>query len=169
VVGRFLSADSVQPNAPGTQGYNLYACVQNNPTTWVDPHGRSAVGDAFFSGISIVAACLLTEWRHDNLADLYVMINDGVELVVTGAPIAAEVGAWMAYAGALGMLVTLIDCALGIEIAWIDGAEIFSGCGGLAHTIYTDIKGLGSPNPFDQGHRTRPRLHIIPASSPAGG
>ena len=32
--GRFLSADTVQPNAPGTQGYNLYAYVANNPTTW---------------------------------------------------------------------------------------------------------------------------------------
>lgn len=37
--GRFLSADSVQPNAPGTQGFNLYAYVANNPTTWVDPSG----------------------------------------------------------------------------------------------------------------------------------
>ena len=27
---------------PGTQGYNLYAYVANNPTTWVDPSGYSA-------------------------------------------------------------------------------------------------------------------------------
>jgi RHS repeat-associated protein len=40
--GRFLSADSVQPNAPGTQGYNLYAYVANNPTTWVDPSGHQS-------------------------------------------------------------------------------------------------------------------------------
>ena len=32
-LGRFLSADTVQPNAPGMQGYNLYAYVANNPTT----------------------------------------------------------------------------------------------------------------------------------------
>lgn len=31
-LGRFLSTDSVQPNAPGTQGYNPYAYVANNPT-----------------------------------------------------------------------------------------------------------------------------------------
>ena len=32
----------MQPNAPGTQGYNLYAYVANNPTTWVDPSGHTA-------------------------------------------------------------------------------------------------------------------------------
>ena len=30
----------MQPNAPGTQGYNLYAYVANNPTTWVDLSGH---------------------------------------------------------------------------------------------------------------------------------
>ena len=35
--GRFLSADTESPNAPGTGGYNLYAYVANNPATWVDP------------------------------------------------------------------------------------------------------------------------------------
>lgn len=39
-LGRFLSADTVQPNAPGSQGFNLYAYVANNPTTWVDPSGH---------------------------------------------------------------------------------------------------------------------------------
>jgi RHS repeat-associated protein len=38
--GRFLSADTVRPNAPGTQGYHLYAYVANNPTSWVDPSGH---------------------------------------------------------------------------------------------------------------------------------
>ncbi|MEZ4617255.1 MAG: RHS repeat-associated core domain-containing protein [Caldilineaceae bacterium] len=39
-LGRFLSVDTVQPNAPGTMGYNLYAYAANNPTTWVDPSGH---------------------------------------------------------------------------------------------------------------------------------
>ncbi len=39
-LARFLSADTVQPNAPGSQGYNLYAYAANNPTTWVDPSGH---------------------------------------------------------------------------------------------------------------------------------
>jgi hypothetical protein len=37
----------VQPNAPGTQGYNAYAYVANNPSTSVDPSGHVAVAAAF--------------------------------------------------------------------------------------------------------------------------
>ena len=61
------------------------------------------------------AACLLTPWCQESLADLYEMINDGLELAVTGAPIAAKVGAWMAVTGAIGRLFIRIDCALDIE------------------------------------------------------
>ena len=45
-LGRFLSADTVQPNAPGSQGFNLYAYVANNPTLWVDPSGHGLDGYA---------------------------------------------------------------------------------------------------------------------------
>lgn len=44
--GRMLSADTVQPNAPGTQGYNLYAYVANNPTSWIDTTGHFATSPA---------------------------------------------------------------------------------------------------------------------------
>jgi RHS repeat-associated protein len=58
VVGRFLSADSVQPNAPGTQGYNLYTYVANNPATWVDPSGTFATSsiDVFLGSDAADAA-----------------------------------------------------------------------------------------------------------------
>jgi RHS repeat-associated protein len=42
-VGRFPFADTVQPNAPGTQGYNRYAYTANNPTTFVDPSGHEVI------------------------------------------------------------------------------------------------------------------------------
>ena len=42
-IGQFISADAVQPNAPGTQGYNLYAYTANNPMNWIDPSGHSAM------------------------------------------------------------------------------------------------------------------------------
>ena len=36
----------MQPNAPGTQGYDAYAYVANNPTTWVDPSGHYTSDEA---------------------------------------------------------------------------------------------------------------------------
>jgi RHS repeat-associated protein len=42
-IGRFLSQDPVQPGAPGSQGYNPYAYVGNNPTTFIDPSGQVAL------------------------------------------------------------------------------------------------------------------------------
>jgi RHS repeat-associated protein len=39
-IGRFLSIDTVRPNAPGGQGFNLYSYVANNPATWGDPTGH---------------------------------------------------------------------------------------------------------------------------------
>jgi RHS repeat-associated protein len=51
-LGRFLSADSVQPNAPGTQGYNRYAYAANNPTTWTDPSGHTI--DDIAEGVKVI-------------------------------------------------------------------------------------------------------------------
>jgi hypothetical protein len=42
-VGRFLSADMLQPNGPGTQGFNAYSYVAGRPTTVTDPTGHGAV------------------------------------------------------------------------------------------------------------------------------
>lgn len=59
-LGRFLSVDRVQPNAPGSQGFNVYAYVANNPTLWVDPSGHTATsgygGTALFLPLFIGVA-----------------------------------------------------------------------------------------------------------------
>ncbi len=40
VTGQFTAPDSVQPNAPGTQGFNPYSYTANNPVSYTDPSGR---------------------------------------------------------------------------------------------------------------------------------
>jgi RHS repeat-associated protein len=55
-LGRFPSADTVQPNAPGTQGYNRYAYTANNPTTWVDPSGHSLATNVLVGAASLTLA-----------------------------------------------------------------------------------------------------------------
>jgi RHS repeat-associated protein len=75
--GRFLSADTVSPNAPGTGGYNLYAYVANNPATWTDPSGHFVmpflVGltlAAFLAAVFLFVACMLNVECRTNHFDL---------------------------------------------------------------------------------------------------
>jgi len=83
-LGRFLSADPVQPNAPGTQGYNRYAYVANNPTTWGDPSGYSVASlfdndlellsnlYAMGMGLGDILECALDE----ECKNMHALIND---------------------------------------------------------------------------------------------
>ena len=53
--GRFVSRDTVQPNAEGTQGYNRYGYVANNPTNWTDPSGHAVTQqDLCAHGVSLL-------------------------------------------------------------------------------------------------------------------
>jgi RHS repeat-associated protein len=60
-MGRFLSADSMMPNGPGTQGYNRYAYAENNPTTCAGPSGHD--------GRDTSAPCLSGCSIHEASAD----------------------------------------------------------------------------------------------------
>ena len=55
-VGRFLSRDRLQPNAPVTQGWNHYTYATNNPTTWIDPTGNGPASEYFSLGNAGIGA-----------------------------------------------------------------------------------------------------------------
>jgi RHS repeat-associated protein len=43
-IGRFISADTIIDGMYGTQGFNRYSYVKNNPLKYVDPSGHSSIG-----------------------------------------------------------------------------------------------------------------------------
>jgi RHS repeat-associated protein len=68
-LGRFLSMDTVQPNAPGTQGYNRCSYAANNPATWTDPSGNTSNWDWDAGCQTVVMSSRIgafwTLWRAD--------------------------------------------------------------------------------------------------------
>lgn len=53
--GQFITRDTLQPNAGGTQGWTAYSYAQNNPMTLTDPSGHVAIGDLVGIGGGIAA------------------------------------------------------------------------------------------------------------------
>jgi RHS repeat-associated protein len=89
--GRFLSRDTVEPNAPGTQGYNPYAYTADNPVTRTDPggHAFAFTGTAAFS--------------ESGLGGELAIAGGGAALLAIGAFVGANL-AWIA----LFLLVVLV-------------------------------------------------------------
>jgi RHS repeat-associated protein len=96
-LGRFLSRDTVTPNAPGSQGYNPYAYVANNPTTWTDPSGQS-IGSAASEMLYLLQAAF-------RIRQYATTIIEGITLLDVGSPL-QKVG------GALDLAFTAVACAL---------------------------------------------------------
>ncbi len=100
--GRFTAADTVQPNAPGTQGWNLYAYVANNPTTWTDPTGHVAAGaipraPTAGGATDSLAPYVVAAVAAGSLAGLGLKIRDALTylgLVLSGAWVLADI--WQA-------------------------------------------------------------------------
>jgi len=64
-LGRFASVDPIQPGAPGSGGWNLYAYAGNNPTTFSDPSGQiSAITYGIIVGALVSA--IIGLWTCDN-------------------------------------------------------------------------------------------------------
>jgi RHS repeat-associated protein len=106
--GRLLSADPVQPNAPGTQGFHRYSYTANNPTSWTDPTGN----------VTLVERAVVT----------------GISSTLAGAGIGASIG-WFTCGGLSGnldlacLLRETAAGAAGGAVAAIPGVGILGGLG----------------------------------------
>ncbi len=110
-LGRFLSADTVQPNAPGSQGYNLYAYVANNPTTWTDPSGYSTNGDAAGAAGTAAAVSVFSLLLFTSLAAAcFAFIGCG-PFLVAGA-LFSSTGGLLAVTGLLIAVFAEVACSL---------------------------------------------------------
>ena len=101
-LGRFTTVDPVQPGAPGTTGYNLYAYAGDNPTTWTDPSGQAvAVETGSLYNNAAKRAATLTAFQAGRQAALQeiarqaatraLMLQIRQFLSITGRTIALEV------------------------------------------------------------------------------
>jgi len=107
--GRFLAADTVEPNAPGTQGFNRYAYLANNPTTLTDPGGQSALADISQWAIRVVIACALTGWCNDLQSYHFDYIAEGT------AWLPRPKGALMIVGKVSAALITYLACGIDIK------------------------------------------------------
>lgn len=85
-IGQFLTPDSVQPNAPGTQGFDPYAYVTDTPTALVDPSGHQAIVDFAVGELTAVAKTTLLSGLADSLALLTVQ-NTALPALVLGCEV----------------------------------------------------------------------------------
>ena len=152
--GRFMSADSVMPNAPGTQGYNLYAYGANNPARWVDPSGHdpAVIGLPFFTGPTLEDACLLAAQTCGTALNIgFQMVNSAAGYLADSSTIVGKAAWVVATAGTEVVMFALIMCALDISAAvQPDGTIGWGGCAGLAHRLQELINNNGSPGPVVQ-------------------
>ena len=118
--GRLLSADSVQPNAPGSQGWNLYTYTANNPTTWTDPTGNAVAKT--YSRLTVFGQSVVrsTQALAGRLMSRYLSAGPVGHCAIGVAEEAAEEAAtaangggfsagWLAVAMAYGCLAGALD------------------------------------------------------------
>jgi len=116
-LGRFASIDPVQPGAPGTGGWNLYAYAGNNPTTFSDPSGQiSAITYGILVGALVSA--IIGLWTCDNGNSWYIPAENldwscWFAEIVLGAIFGAFGGAGFGAAGGNLARKLLAACAWG--------------------------------------------------------
>jgi RHS repeat-associated protein len=98
--GRFISRDTVQPNADGSQGYNRYAYVANNPCTLTDPSGHEADCQSTLGAISWLA--LINVAVRGLLIGVSPVDKSGFAIFTYAALGAATIGFAEAFGNGLG-------------------------------------------------------------------
>jgi RHS repeat-associated protein len=58
-LGRFISADTVVPDASDSQGYNRYMYVRGNPVQFIDPGGYGWFSDFLTAAVAAIAVAVL--------------------------------------------------------------------------------------------------------------
>jgi len=83
LLGRFLSPDSVQPNGVGSQGYDLYSYVANNPTGATDPSGHQALNDFQRLLLATAVALVVVGTVGYEIRDIIRTIVNGLVYIAT--------------------------------------------------------------------------------------
>jgi RHS repeat-associated protein len=168
--GRFISADTVQPNAPGTQGYNPYAYVGNSPTTWNDPSGHVVEAppdvDTMFESIQVLLNQARAAYAYDVacaetvggcagiVATGWGLITQGnVRSVLTGFALAA------AFAPLICVFESVAEMGLDGHIGW-------GGCLGKA-LKYMRVVAEYAPPITAPAPETQPARDSQPGSDPS--
>lgn len=73
-IGRFLQADTIVPSHQGTQGFDRYAYVNNNPLRYTDSRGNGI--DDFFDNLIKKAVNVIDTFERDIIGGQYVRSFD---------------------------------------------------------------------------------------------
>ena len=104
--GRFLTRDPIQPNHPGTQGWNHYTYTTNNPTALTDPAGlaslfenaliKSAIQGAVLGGASGLGAGLVACQSVRGVDQASCVVSAALIGGITGGIFGFRPGSWLA-------------------------------------------------------------------------
>lgn len=153
--GRFISADTVVPNANDPQSLNRYAYVRNNPLNLIDPDGHFFwVPIIVGAAIGAYSAGRATNWNSD-----YMM--RGALVGAIGGTVGAGVGAYAMGATGSALLSGVIGGAAGGTASGYAGTAMFGGnreiameqgalWGGIGGGLAQGVTMAGVPDAFAQ-------------------
>ncbi len=141
-LGRFVSADTVVPEAGNSQALNRYLYVANNPLRFVDPTGHSWLTDhlvALGQRSSVVRGLLVST------AEAVEALNDPVRsptmegIRQTAHGVTEGARAWGDAAGMAGVAVDYTATAIS-EGRWDDAARGATGLGQMGQTVNNAVQ-----------------------------